>query len=230
MCETWLLTLGEFGEGFAIEDSQPSNQFFWAFFVMATVFNLIIMLNLLVAVISETFARVDCQQIEYAYKEKAISISTLQRLIGKCIKRDSSKQQLMFIAKKLDKSELDDDVDTLEELSEKVDMVQDMMLGMSEKIVDLKNKVSEADVGIGGNQPASTTTQLKRFMHREFAEVKSILKKTNFSATNVIKSHLSKTHKPNAKGNAPPKFVKSKAGGTDKESELAAGGGKKVVR
>ena len=85
--ETYLLTLGEF-EFFQMEQDQ---QFMWLFFIIGTIFNLIIMLNLLIAVIGETFARVDSQKIEFSYKEKAIQMSTLQRITQGCISRDERK-------------------------------------------------------------------------------------------------------------------------------------------
>ena len=102
--ETYLLTLGEF-EFFQMEREQ---QFMWLFFIIGTIFNLIIMLNLLIAVIGETFGRVDAQKIEFSYKEKAVQMSTLQRITRGCIRRDEKKQELLFFAKRLDKGELDD--------------------------------------------------------------------------------------------------------------------------
>lgn len=48
---SYLLTLGEFN----IDDF---DNFCWIFFTFATVTNLIVMLNLLIAIISETFGRV----------------------------------------------------------------------------------------------------------------------------------------------------------------------------
>ena len=80
----------------------------WLFFIIGTIFNLIIMLNLLIAVIGETFGRVDAQKIEFSYKEKAVQMSTLQRITRGCIRRDEKKQELLFFAKRLDKGELDD--------------------------------------------------------------------------------------------------------------------------
>ena len=88
MQKTYLLTLGEF-EYYQLEADE---QFLWLFFIVATVFNLIVMLNLLVAVIGETFVKVDSQRIEYSYKEKVVTMSTLQRLLGKCIQRGKGEQ------------------------------------------------------------------------------------------------------------------------------------------
>ena len=98
-----MLTLGEFGpfddQGFFTKDQQ----FFWLFFIIATILNLTIMLNLLIALIGETYGKVDSQKIEYQYKEKAIQMRSLQRIIGKCIQTGETKQELLFFAKKFDK-------------------------------------------------------------------------------------------------------------------------------
>ena len=102
--ETYLLTLGEF-EFFAMEKDQ---QFMWLFFIIGTIFTLTIMLNLLIAVIGETFGRVTEEKIEFSYKEKAVQMKTLHRITKGCIRRDEKKQQLLFFAKRLDKGELDD--------------------------------------------------------------------------------------------------------------------------
>lgn len=84
--ETYLLTLGEF-EFFQIDEDQ---QFYWAFFIIATIIQLIVMLNLLVSILGEVFTKVEASKIEYAYKEKCVQITTLQRLVAKCIKRKSN--------------------------------------------------------------------------------------------------------------------------------------------
>jgi hypothetical protein len=70
---SYLLTLGEFSidnfDGFA-----------WILFAIATLVNMIVMLNLLVAIISSTYARVIGDQIEQAYKERVSLIHDIQMI------------------------------------------------------------------------------------------------------------------------------------------------------
>lgn len=47
----------------------------WILFLLCTIFNLIVMLNLLIAIISETFSRVNGNAISTGYKEMASLIS-----------------------------------------------------------------------------------------------------------------------------------------------------------
>jgi hypothetical protein len=60
---SYLLTLGEF----MVDDFDG---FTWIVFAIATLINLIVMLNLLIAIISSTYERVVGDQIEQAYKER----------------------------------------------------------------------------------------------------------------------------------------------------------------
>lgn len=64
---TYLLTLGEFN----LEDENGDEVYAtfvpYVFFMLCSIFNLIIMLNLLIAIISDTFARVKSSSILTAY-------------------------------------------------------------------------------------------------------------------------------------------------------------------
>ena len=110
--ETYLLTLGEFSY-YKLEES---NQFLWLFFVVATVFNLIIMLNLLVSVITEAYTEVRSNSIEFMYKERAKTMNSLYRLkfmwdkfFSCCKKEEMGELQLPFIVTKMDQDDQDDE-------------------------------------------------------------------------------------------------------------------------
>jgi hypothetical protein len=70
---SYLLTLGEF-------NFDDFDGFTWVIFVFATMFNFIVMLNLLIAIISSTYERVIGDQIEQAYKERVSLICDIQMI------------------------------------------------------------------------------------------------------------------------------------------------------
>lgn len=78
----YLLTNGEFN----LDGVGQYYAFGWFVFFLATVFNLIIMLNLLLSIIAETFGRVIQKSHETMFKERVYEITNLQRSIGRCIR------------------------------------------------------------------------------------------------------------------------------------------------
>ena len=70
---TFFNAMGEFNiEGF------ENNTVAWILFFFCALFNLIIMLNLLIAIISDTYSKVASTQEEFALKEKAGVVSDLR--------------------------------------------------------------------------------------------------------------------------------------------------------
>lgn len=59
-------------------DGHDSESLLYALWLGCTFLNLIVMLNLLIAIISETFARVNETSLEHSYKEKSAVIADLQ--------------------------------------------------------------------------------------------------------------------------------------------------------
>jgi hypothetical protein len=53
----------------------------WVLFLLCTVFNMIVMLNLLIAIISETFAKVTAMADNAAYQEMAAMIAENNYLV-----------------------------------------------------------------------------------------------------------------------------------------------------
>ena len=70
---SFLTALGEFNE--TLGDYREGD---WFVFFLCAIFNIILLLNLLIAVISETFANVVSTAVETGYKEKVNQISRMQ--------------------------------------------------------------------------------------------------------------------------------------------------------
>ena len=73
MEQAYQLTNGEF----PLEKVGTYDRFGWIIFMLATIINLIIMLNLLITIISEDFAAVIGIRDEYMFRERVVTISTL---------------------------------------------------------------------------------------------------------------------------------------------------------
>ena len=58
----------------------------WLLFLLCTLFNMIVMLNLLIAIISESFARVNENAISAGYQEMAAMISENSYLVPDFVK------------------------------------------------------------------------------------------------------------------------------------------------
>jgi len=67
---TYLIGLGEFNSEEYGETYLPR-----VVFILCTIFNCVVMLNLLIAIISDTYARVMATENEYAMRERAIIIT-----------------------------------------------------------------------------------------------------------------------------------------------------------
>jgi hypothetical protein len=85
----------------------------WILFLLCTVFNMIIMLNLLIAIISESFARINSVSVQASYQEKAGIIAENSYLIPQSRKdRFCETNQYLLIA-----------TDVEAEMKEKGDMI-----------------------------------------------------------------------------------------------------------
>lgn len=71
--EAYLLTNGEFN----LDQMNSYDNFGWFIFFLATVFNLIIMLNLLLAIIADTFGRIIGDRNKHMYRERVIEITNM---------------------------------------------------------------------------------------------------------------------------------------------------------
>lgn len=92
----------------------------WIIFVLCTFLLLILMLNLLIAVISDTFARVTQNQVEYSYKEKAILVTGMQDTLKYCLRAKIDHNERLFVTKVIASEDL------LEEnLTEQIEEIRD---------------------------------------------------------------------------------------------------------
>jgi hypothetical protein len=69
----------------------------WIFFLLCTLFNMIVMLNLLISIISETFATVNSNSAKAVYKEMASIISENSYLIPKAKKHEYAEEKLFLL-------------------------------------------------------------------------------------------------------------------------------------
>ena len=78
------MILGDFDTGNFGEVAVP---YMWILFILCTVFNMIIMLNLLIAIISESFAKINSVSAQASYQEKADIIAENTYLIPDDVKK-----------------------------------------------------------------------------------------------------------------------------------------------
>lgn len=104
------------------------------FFMLCTLFNMIVMFNLLIAIISETFTKVNSFAEEAGMQERASMIAENTYLIPKFIQRKHSPpKSFLFVAFDLDQ-ELTDNKETAEDrINVSFDSLQNLMRGKSEE-------------------------------------------------------------------------------------------------
>jgi len=86
-----LLALGEFG-------LDNLDAYGWVLFISAATFNLVILLNLVIAIISDVFTRVLESQIRSFYKERCDLIAEVGTLIPILVPEKTAKTALLFFA------------------------------------------------------------------------------------------------------------------------------------
>ena len=120
---SYALLLGNF-------ETEAFDAYGWILFITASVIEIVVLLNLLIAIISDTFARVCTDQIQYTYKERVSLIADIYSLIGTF--KDHETSNLLFFAredpdnKEAVPDEMDNEVDTMEEQITKIysDMIK----------------------------------------------------------------------------------------------------------
>ena len=96
----------------------------WIIFLICCIFNIILLLNLLIAVISETYERVSAERHERRYKEKVYQISLLQDTIfGIKKSTNPDPNELCFVAQVINEIEDSDEWLTgrVQKLNERLD-------------------------------------------------------------------------------------------------------------
>ena len=88
-----MVTLGEF---------DPNLEFYrevdWFVFFICIFFNIVVLFNLLIAIISETYTRISEEKAAFSYKEKVFMMSLLQDGIFGYMKKPSNPLELIFVA------------------------------------------------------------------------------------------------------------------------------------
>ena len=115
----YLLTNGEF----PLDAVSTYDRFGWVIFALCTIFNLIIMLNLLITIISEDFAAVIALRDETLFRERVFSIIALQRSMSCCARRKSNPVRLMFFVNELGVDEIKTEEEHIDEISEKIEEI-----------------------------------------------------------------------------------------------------------
>ena len=122
---TFFNAMGEFDmEGF--ED----NNLAWVLFFLCALFNLIVMLNLLIAIISDTYSKVASTQEEFALKEKAGVVSDLRdfAFFRKLIPAKDPRNYL-FIA--------------IKEEAERLDEMEINIYDVNDRVTEIKHELEE---------------------------------------------------------------------------------------
>ena len=116
----------------------------WIVFILCIIFNMIVLLNLLIAIVSQTFADMLEAKVEEEYKEKARQIGLMQdSLFGMFVKEKfQDPRELLLIVKIMDKSDSEqvEVPELVNALHEKVDNMQGDISQIKEQIKQLANK------------------------------------------------------------------------------------------
>ena len=141
----YLLTNGEF----PLDAVGTYDRFGWVIFALCTIFNLIIMLNLLITIISEDFAAVIALRDETLFRERVFSIIALQRSLSCCARRKSNPVRLMFFVNELGVDEIKTEEEHIDVISEKIEeiggSIQNANSGLDQMYQDLDTTVSPAE-------------------------------------------------------------------------------------
>ena len=90
-------------------------------FILCCIFNIIMLLNLLIAIISETYSRISLLSVQTSYKEKALYAGEMQKTFYGYRKAKLDHNERLFVAKVINSDQIQED-DTvsnqIEELKE----------------------------------------------------------------------------------------------------------------
>jgi hypothetical protein len=134
---TYRMILGDFGVDFGT--TAPGLALF--IFILCTVFNMIVMLNLLIAIISDSYARVTNMSNQTTYQERSIMICENQYLIPDDVKANyAEKGQYLIVVTNLDEEEQE----SLDPFIVKLNEVQESLrLKIKETHKDLEKQIND---------------------------------------------------------------------------------------
>ena len=129
--KSFLVALGEFDENLAFYREED-----WLVFLLCCLFNIIVLLNLLIAIISETYTRIADLKTQNSYKEKAVQISMMQDMLLGQFKKTEDPNELVFIAKVINSEDIheDDMTDKIDDLRTELHEVRDELKYLMKKM------------------------------------------------------------------------------------------------
>ena len=129
--KSFLVALGEFDENLAFYREED-----WLVFILCCLFNIIVLLNLLIAIISETYTRIADLKTQNSYKEKAVQISMMQDMLLGQFKKTEDPNELVFIAKVINSEDIheDDMTDKIDDLRTELHEVRDELKYLMKKM------------------------------------------------------------------------------------------------
>ena len=124
---SFLVALGTFPENL-----DSFREMDWLVFLICCIFNIIVLLNLLISIISETYTRYSDVKDSTSFKEKVFMMSLMQdSVFGWFVKSKSDPTELIFAAKVIEKIDRDSKV-----LSEQISLLREELAENNQQIRD----------------------------------------------------------------------------------------------
>lgn len=120
----------------------------WILWTLHMLFNMIVMLNLLISIIGDTYERVIDNETQTGYQEQACLIAENQHLIPSSFKRKYAAQgkyivQVIDLENNQEEKSRDPVIMRLDDMKQNVDFIFEKVEHMSEAIIAIKKKVDK---------------------------------------------------------------------------------------
>ena len=132
-------------------DFDPNVEFYeendWVVFFICTIFNIILLLNLLIAIISQTFENISETALETGYKEKVIQMCIMQDTVfGMMLwNQKDDPVELAFIAKVISQTDAEEKTsdEKIDELNDKINQNHQKMLDINKELATKLDEIQE---------------------------------------------------------------------------------------
>ena len=142
---SFLVAIAEFGA--SIDTLVDFNNFDYLIFAACTLFNIIVLLNLLIAIISETYTNISSARSERTYKEKAGQLRYVMDTIYGLFKMKRDENELIFVAKVIYSHEGDDEEENIPEkiveMKEEIGAIRSNFKAFNQQFEELRDLVME---------------------------------------------------------------------------------------